>query len=123
MNPRRATILADVAQRDEKCVEERPMFLRRHLNWGGEMPVAMAALAPGAHDLLAAVPDDAGTRNGTTHGGRRLSVSLQVTSSDSAAGKEDPNAVREFEPHHSGAGFMSVAFPMSRPGRVDDEPR
>ena len=75
------------------------MFLRRHLKWGGEMPVALATLAPGALDLLDA---DAGSRSGTTHGGRRLSVSLQVTSSDLSVGLEEFHVVTEQSSEFSG---------------------
>jgi hypothetical protein len=70
------------------------MFLRRYTKrWGGgELPTAMATLiVPGAHDLLAA---DAG-RNGSIHGGRRPSVSLQVTSSDLSVGEADFHVSQE----------------------------
>jgi hypothetical protein len=76
------------------------MFLRRHRKWGEEVPMATTAVAPGAHDLLAAA--DAGSRNGSTHGGRRLSVSLQVTSSDLSVGFEESHVVTE----QSNDGFV-----------------
>ena len=76
------------------------MFLRRHCKWGDEAPTAMTTVAPGAHDLLATA--DAGSRNGATHGGRRLSVSLQVTSSDLSVGFEEPHVVTE----QSNDGFV-----------------
>ena len=68
------------------------MFLRRHRKWGDETPMAMTTVAPGAHDLLAAGES---MRNGATHGGRRLSVSLQVTSSDLSVGFEESHVVTE----------------------------
>ena len=71
------------------------MFLRRHRKWGEEAPVAMTTVAPGAHDLLAAAAPDVASRNGSIHGGRRLSVSLQVTSSDLSVGFEEPHVVTE----------------------------
>ena len=69
------------------------MFLRRHMMWGGETPAAVATLSPGAHDLLAA--DATGSRNESTHGGHRLSVSLQVTSSDLSVGFEEFHVLPE----------------------------
>jgi hypothetical protein len=68
------------------------MFLRLHRNIGEHVPSTTAVISPGAHDLLAT---DISTRNGPTHGGRRLSVSLQVTSSDLSVGSEEFHVVQE----------------------------
>ena len=76
------------------------MFLRLHRNFGNDLPSTMATVAPGAHDLLAA---EAVTRNGSTHGGRRLSVSLQVTSSDLSVGFEESHVVQE--QNHDGCSY------------------